>query len=205
MQKSLVFASLLVMCAANGGALAGQVYKWTDKDGNVHYSNTPPPAAAQRERQVLDENGNVTDVLAAPMTPEEIAAAEKRKAELEHQERLAADQAAKDNMLLQTYTGVDEMEMARDGRIAALGAQIKVVSGTISSLQTRLADLGQRADTVRAAGNPVPDALQKDIDDTRAELLDNQKFLIARKAEQEQIREKFAADIARFKELKGIK
>ncbi len=205
MRKSLILASLLALCASNATALAGKVYKWTDKDGNVHYSNTPPPEAAQRERTVLDERGNVTDVLEAPKTPEEIAAAEKRKAELERQERLAAEQAAKDNMLLQTYTGVDEMEMARDGRIAALDAQVRVVSGTISSLQERLAELGKRADTVRAAGNPVPEPLQKEIDATRAELLENQKFLIARKEEQEQIREKFAKDIARFKELKGLK
>ncbi|HEX6929343.1 MAG TPA: DUF4124 domain-containing protein [Gammaproteobacteria bacterium] len=204
MRKLLVIASLLALCAANGVVLAGKVYKWTDKDGNVHYSNTPPAAASQHERTVLDEHGNVTDVLEAPMTPEEIAAAEKRQAELERQKRLAAEQAAKDNMLLQTYTAVDEMEMARDGRINALDAQIRVVSGAISSLQSHLADLGDRADTVRAGGNPVPEALQQEIEATRAELLDNQKFLIARKEEQEQIREKFAADIARFKELKGL-
>src|SRR5690606_31971733 len=113
-----------------------------------------------------------------------------------------AEQAAKDNMLLQTYTGVDEMEMARDGRIAALDAQIRVVSGTIGSLQTRLAELGQRSDALKAADKPVPEAMQKEINATRAELLENQKFLVARKEEQEQIREKFAADIARFKELK---
>lgn len=204
MRTSLIFIFLLALCAAMGAAHAGKVYKWTDKDGNVHYSNTPPPAAAQRERTVLDEHGNVTDVLEAPKSPEEIAAAEQRKAELEKQQRLAAEQAAKDNMLLQTYTGVDEMVMARDGRIAALEAQVRVVSGTISSLQTRLAELGQRADTVRANGNPIPAAMQKEMDETRAELLENQKFLIARKEEQEQIRAKFAKEIARFKELKGL-
>src|SRR5690606_33504343 len=163
MQKILLLASLLALCAANGAVSAGQVYKWTDKDGNVHYSNTPPPEASQRERTVLDERGNVTDVPDAPMTPEEIEAANRRRAELEEQQRLAAEQAAKDNMPLQTYTGVDEMEMARDGRIAALDAQIRVVSGTIGSLQTRLAELGQRSDALKAADKPVPEAMQKEI------------------------------------------
>jgi hypothetical protein len=30
-----------------------QVYKWTDADGQIHYGNTPPPAAAQTP-QTLD-------------------------------------------------------------------------------------------------------------------------------------------------------
>lgn len=202
--KSLLSMTLLAALALAANAEAGEVYKWVDKDGNVHYSNTPPPEAAQRERQVLDESGRVTETLEAPMTPAEIEAERRRQAELAEQERLEKERAARDRMLLQTYTAVDEMEMARDGRIAALEAQVKVVSGTIASLEQQLAELDQRADTIRKAGNPVPEALEQQIETTRQELLDNQKFLLARQQEQNEIRKKFDADIARFKELKGI-
>ena len=33
----------LALCAALAGTAAAQVYKWTDKDGKVHYSNQKPP------------------------------------------------------------------------------------------------------------------------------------------------------------------
>ena len=203
MRHTFLLASILVLSV--GAAEAGSVYKWTDKDGNVHYTNTPPPEAAQQERTVLDEHGNVKERLAAPKTPEEIEAARQAEAERAAQEQLEKEQAAKDNMLLQTYTTAEEMAMARDGRLAALEAQVKVVSGTISSLETHLADLDQQAAGFREAGKPVPAHLQKNIDKTRDELLQNQKFLLAREEEQEQIRQKFTADIARFKELKGLK
>lgn len=197
---------LLALCLAGiGVAHAGKVYKWVDKNGQVHYTNTPPPEAAQQDRTVLDEHGNVTDKLRGAMTPEEIEAERQRQAKIEAQERLAQEQAAKDSMLLQTYTTVEEMQLARDGRIAALEAQVKVASGAISSLETQLAGLEQRAATVQQNGSPVPEQLQGEIEDTRQELLNNQKFLMARKEEQNDIRNRFDTDIARFKELKGIK
>jgi len=205
MRNHLLPVSLLILLTVTSVAHAGSVYKWVDKDGNVHYTNTPPPEASQQERTVLDEHGNVTDTLAAPKTAEEIALARKQDAERLEAERLAKDQAAKDNMLLQTYSTAEEMEMARDGRLAALDAQVKVVSGTISSLETQLAGLEQQAGRIRDAGNPVPAHVQTNLDKTRDELLRNQKFLLAREEEQQKIREKFDADITRFRELKGIK
>jgi valyl-tRNA synthetase len=205
MRKSLILVSLLALYALSGLAHAGKVYKWVDKDGNVHYTNTPPPEAAQQDRTVLDEHGNVTETLRGVKTPEEIEAERQRQAEIASQEKLAQERAARDNMLLQTYTAVEDMEMARDGRVNALEAQVKVVSGAISSLETQLAGLESRAATLREGGKPVPEAMQKEIDATRTELLDNQKFLIARKEEQDGVRERFAADIARFKELRGLK
>lgn len=195
---------MLILLAAPGLAVAGKVYKWVDKDGHTHYTNTPPPEASQAERTVLDENGNVTETLAAPKTAEEIAAAQQEAAEKADQERLAREQADKDNMLLQTYTTVGEMEMARDGRLAALDAQVKVVSGTISSLEIQLAAEERQAANFTESGKPVPEALAKKIESTRAELLRNQQFLLVREEDQQQIHEKFAADIARFKDLKGI-
>lgn len=204
MRNSTLLLAAFVLCAAGGIAEAGKVYKWVDKNGQVHYTNTPPPEVAQQDRTVLDEHGNVTEQLRGAKTPEEIEAERLRQAELAAQEKLAKERAAKDNMLLQTYTSVEEMELARDGRIAALDAQVKVVSGAIGSLEMQLAKLSQQAETVRQNGNPVPEKLQQDMKDTEAELLDNQKFLMARKEEQDQIRANFAADIARFKELKGI-
>lgn len=205
MRNTRLLLALLVLAGAAGVVHAGKVYKWVDKNGQVHYTNTPPPEAAQQDRTVLDEHGNVTEKLQGAMTPEEIEAERLRRIEREEQERLAQELAAKDNMLLQTYTTVEEMELARDGRIAALEAQVKVVSGAISSLESQLAGLEQRVRIIRQNGSTVPPAVEKELADTRAELLSNQKFLIARQEEQQHIRSVFDADIARFKELKGLR
>lgn len=48
----LVATCLLVGVAAD--ACADQVYRWVDKDGQVHYSSTPPPAATGLQPHKLD-------------------------------------------------------------------------------------------------------------------------------------------------------
>jgi glutaredoxin len=42
----LILLGAALLCGA-GAALAGQLYKWTDADGKVHYTDQPPPKEAR--------------------------------------------------------------------------------------------------------------------------------------------------------------
>lgn len=205
MMRTLLMLTLLagaLLVASH--AQAGKVYKWVDKDGNVHYSNTPPPEASQQERQVLDEHGNVTDVLRAPKTAEEIEAERQAEAQRQREQQLAEQQAAHDRMLLETYTSVRDMERDRDGRLAAIDAQIRVIGNAIGSLESQLASQEQQKQHIESNGRPVPEDLQKRIENTREELLKNQKSLLERKNDQDELRARFDEQIQRFKELKRL-
>jgi hypothetical protein len=48
----------------------------------------------------------------------------------------------------------------------------------------------------------VPKDISSSIESTRQQIADEKKFIAARRAEEDAIREKFAADIARFRELR---
>lgn len=207
MKKVVLF---VVLAGFAGTALAGEVekvgslYKWTDENGQIHYSDTPPPEAAKQERQVLNDQGVVVGTLAAEKTPEQLAAEQKQR-ELEAAQRKAAEQqATRDKALLATYATVADIERTQNNRIAAIDAQIRVASGTVGSLEDQVINLETRAKDFTGQNKPVPDALQRDLDAARTQLLDNQKFMVARKQEQEDVRAHYAAEIARFKELKGI-
>jgi len=45
--------ALMVSCALGSAGLAeaDKLYKWTDSDGNVHYTDHPPPAEAKKLEQ----------------------------------------------------------------------------------------------------------------------------------------------------------
>ncbi|QSA98813.1 DUF4124 domain-containing protein [Methylococcus sp. EFPC2] len=43
---------LILLLAFSGQALAGEMYKWTDKSGTLHYTQTPPPAGAEVEKTI---------------------------------------------------------------------------------------------------------------------------------------------------------
>lgn len=64
MRQILIF---LLAIAAAGPLAAQQVYKWVDKDGTVHFTDSPPPESVRAERRVLHSNvqssvGNTQDV-----------------------------------------------------------------------------------------------------------------------------------------------
>ena len=60
MSQPLLAALGLVGCLVATAASA-QMYRWVDKDGKVHYTDTPPPAAAGKSAQLRSGGGNVAD------------------------------------------------------------------------------------------------------------------------------------------------
>ncbi len=52
MKKQVIAAAATLTLAVSGAALAGDIYKWVDADGNVHYGDKP--AGAQSERMAID-------------------------------------------------------------------------------------------------------------------------------------------------------
>lgn len=203
MQKIASLILLTIALAWVAPADAGKLYKWVDEDGKVHYTDTPPPESSKQERDVLNQHGQITETLERQKTAEEIAAEEARKEQLRRQKEAEEAQAAKDRALLSTYTNVEQIEMAREGRVTAIESQINVVSSTIANLEERLSELEQQAAQIRNNDRPVPDNLQKRIEETRDELLNNQRYLMRKQGEREETRDKFNAEIERYKELRG--
>jgi len=97
MNKYLIL--FLLMISANGFCA---VNKWVDSDGNVHYSDQPPPpetkAKVLRSKSSVDDSEGASDLATAnaPAAPKTFAEkeAELKKAQKAKQE--AADKAAKE-------------------------------------------------------------------------------------------------------------
>ncbi len=53
-------------------AASAQLYRWVDKDGKVHYSDTPPPSSAGKSAQ-LRSGGNVADSGTLPYATQQAA------------------------------------------------------------------------------------------------------------------------------------
>lgn len=53
MRAKIWLPALIVSCALFGidAAHADKLYKWTDSDGNVHYTDHPPPSEAKKQEQ----------------------------------------------------------------------------------------------------------------------------------------------------------
>ncbi|MCG6864288.1 MAG: DUF4124 domain-containing protein [Thiogranum sp.] len=189
-------------CLSSAGVQAGKLYKWVDENGQVRYGDAIPAKYAKKRNETLNKEGIVVDHKAAAKTRAQLAEEERiKKAEAE-EERIRREKAYQDRILLDTFTNEDEMVMTRDGKIEAIEAVIRITKGRTEKLKQRLGELQRTAANMERAGRPVSDNIKKDIAESRDQLDQNRRYVVNRQAEQEKIRDKFEADIKRFRELK---
>lgn len=198
-------ATLVLAFSAAAGADSSKIkmYKWVDKNGVTQYGSSIPPEYASQQSEQLNAQGQVVKTQEAQKTPEQLAAETKEQQAAKAQAQAEADAKRHDQVLLDTYTSVVDMERDRDSKVSAIDAQINVLSGSISSSQNTLAEFQSRASELSSKNKPVPPDLQKHIDAAQQQLIANQQQLLLQQQHKQQMEDQFVKDIARFKELTG--
>ena len=122
----------LALCSLTTGAVAGTVYKWMDRDGQVHYTDHPPRAAdakviavIQQATGVAEGGGEATDTTdTAPAAPEAAAtSAEMMKAVQADVARTRAEQCKKAQERYKNYVESYRVYREQDGKREYLNAK----------------------------------------------------------------------------------
>ena len=197
---ALMLAATLATAFA-GGALAQdkgpKLYKWVDKNGIVHYGSSVPPEYANQQLEVLNSEGLTVKTIQAPKAKEapqdKAAAAAKAKQEQAQQ--------ATDQMLLDTYTSVADIEQDRDTHLKALDAQIDITNAAISGLQGNLATYQKSEQELERQHRPVPAELKNNLLNTQQQLEADQKLLLQQQQQKPTLQAQYDAYIKRFEQL----
>lgn len=207
MRKQL-FSTAVVILALSGLTLPGTAHArmkcWTNSEGVRECGNKIPPEYAQQEYEKLGKGGLVREKTERAKTDEELAEEKRLAKETAEKEKLEIEQKKQDKILLATFSNVGDIERARDERVTALEATIKLTQARSEKIQLDLDKRIQTAANAERAGKEPPEALLKDIESLKRQIKNNDKFIETKHAEQEQIRQAHAKDIERFKKLKGI-
>ena len=196
---TLVFVAL---CGVGSTAQA-KIKCWKNHEGVRECGDSVPPEFAQQGHEEKSAGGVTVDSKARAKSLEELAAeraAERARADAELQQR---EQAARDRVLLDTFSSDDDMVLARDGQITHIKSQIRLTKSHTEKLNSSLAVLIEEAADHERRGNQPPEKLLGDITSLRQQIHDNQEFVKAKRSERRKLIKKFDADIARFRELKS--
>ena len=205
MRKLFTICLLALLATAASAAEEKRLYKWTDADGNVNYSDSVPADAAERPKTVLNDQGVAVDELEGKKTEEQLAQEEKeRKVRVAQELQKRADMA-----LLNTYLSVEEIEMHRDRRVELFQAQARVTELYLKNLERRMKSLRDDASHYRPYSDDdnapmIDEDLADDLRETRDTISRHERNLAKYEADEKAIIEQFNNDIARFKILKGI-
>lgn len=176
-----------------------KMYKWTDKQGVVHYGSAIPPEYADQQKEQINSQGQTIKTIDGAMTAEQIAARDKAKAD----EAKAKEELAHDKVLLSTYGSPTDIERARDTRLAAIQGQINLASSAVSSLE---AEIGRLEKQRAAAKDPKQvEKIDGQLAAQRKQLNESQRAVIVRQDEKAAAATQFEADIARYKVLTAPK
>ena len=176
---------------------------WKNNDGVRECGNAVPPEYAQQGHEERSQRGLVMDKQARAKTPEEIEEARVQEERDAEQARLDKIQAAKDRVLLDTFSNVDDMELARDGQLANITSQVKLNESQINKLERDIDERIAAAAELERRGTEPPEEIQNAIESLRSQIARKRTFIENKLVEQVQVRDKFDADIGRFRELKG--
>lgn len=194
----------LIVLALLATTSEARLYRWVDEAGAVHYTDTLPPAQAERGHAEMSERGLVVDTTDPAKTAEELRQEEEATRTRLMAERAKKEQDAADQMLVRTYGSVDDMIMARDGRLASVDAMIRLTRGNVRRQQDWLRKLRADAADLERTGKPIPTHLSNHIANSEKSIQEAYATIVEREQQKQEIRASFARDLTRYRQLKNI-
>jgi hypothetical protein len=180
---------------------AGDLYKWVDDNGVVHFSDAVPPEAIDKKRDVLDNKGIVVNEIEAKKTKAQLEEEERRKqVEAEKQHEINAQQQY-DHMLLDTYTSESDIVSMRDRKISAIADIITLNQNRIDKLKEDLAPLKKQVETLRKNGQDIPADLSAHVKDLEDHITVRINIIEKTRADEAHWRKQFAQDLERYRYL----
>ncbi|MFP4640480.1 MAG: DUF4124 domain-containing protein [Guyparkeria sp.] len=175
-----IILPLLATQAANAAT-----YRWVDADGQLQFSDTLPSAAAANGYKVIDSGTGQVIREVAPRKTDEEKAREEAQRQAEEDARLAEDAERKHNQVLMAlYSSVEDIEQARDSRLARLDARIRQLESSTARMEEK------------ARNSPNDGSYARDLKNLKASLEDA-------RSERNEVEQRFEQDIQRFRDLKA--
>lgn len=181
-------------------AYAGDMYKWVDDKGAVHYSSSPPPVAPAAGVSKLKPDGQIIQRAESQADKAAKAAAAARKNEEQTQKR---EQQRLDQALLERFDSEAAIVADRDRQLAAINKGLKILTDRDARLSGQIRSLHTQVRSIRGQSTQVPAVLIDNIDQLQRQLELNQIQVGARQKELAAVRDKAEQNIQRHRLLTG--
>ncbi len=179
-------------------------FRCVDPGGRTRIGDAVPAECMGQDIEVLNERGTVVRVIEGDASREARLAREAAEAEAQ---RIRQEQEQRDRMLLDTYLSVQDIERLRDQRLDLLEAQIRVTEQNIETMKVRQQRIEQQIARFRPYSDspgapPLPEHIAEELVNTVNSINVYREQIADKQSEQTELRESFARDIARYRQLK---
>ena len=192
-------ALVLLVALTTAGPAAAALYKWVDEKGVVHYADKMPAEAVDKGSVELNKQG-----IPVKRTDPAPSAEQRRvkQAEDERQKQLAREREVvdrRDRALLQSYTSIQEIDLARSRALGTLDSQVQSAQAYTSALVKRRQELEAKRKSY--GDKPVPAAIDRELESIAGELVRQDSLIAERKHDIAMVVAKYDAERQRYQEL----
>jgi hypothetical protein len=198
------FATLVALFLSVPAANAGEWYRYLDDNGVLVLSHEVPAEYATGGYTVIDDNGRVLREVSRQLSPEERVVRAKELAQQAEVE--AAHQAVlqHNRELMQLYASPEEVEYARDRKLASIDGMINTLMGDAQQLRSKQRLFETQAADKERSQLPVSKEIFSNLETVRQRLAETLREIDARKQERSQTLEDFDRDLKLVYQLYGI-
>jgi hypothetical protein len=198
---------IAALTALSPPASAGGIKCWVNKDEVRECGNVVPPEYAQKSHKEVSDQGITLSTTDRAKTKEELRKhrdEQRRLEEIEKEQiRLARERAAKDRVLLSTFTTEQDLLLAHDGQVAAIDVRIRHTNQIVKQLERSLEQLHAEAARLERSGKSLTPELEAKIDNMKQQIVESREFNDGRRQQKAELAAQFQLDLARYRELKG--
>ncbi len=188
--KSQLLCVLGLLAVSLPAAADRIVYKWIDRQGNIHYTRNLPPDYASFPHQKLNKDG----LLISTIDPSK-AAAEGEDAEAKPELTEA------DAILLASYYSEAAIQQAMETALNQIDGDIQLAQQSMQARRERLRQRVQRAANLQRARKPVSRDLRNNIialqTDVRSARMEASRLIASRESTQAS----YEQDMERYRQL----
>lgn len=186
-------ALVLLMTFASLSA-AADLYRWVDKKGAVHYTDQVPPEHVQNGYRVINQQGVTVTTVEAK---KESAADSRTDAE-------AKAQQARDKRLLMIYSNTDEINDARDRKLAEIKNGIKLRRESLTLLERQFREQTREASDYEKQNTPVPETLVANINTTKKKINSYEETIKQQQQLLLETHKQYEEDLERYKKISQV-
>jgi len=203
----ILVVAVLGLVAANASAQR-TIYCYDDENGRRVCGDRIPPEAARLDREVRNSEGVRIGTEQGEITAEEQRQLEEQRALEEERQREAEERRRYGQVLLDSYTSVEDIEQLRDRMLEQISGQIALYEQQLGDLRSKLGELELRRlrfspYSDREDAPPLPNNIRLDIERTESSIALFEQRLEDSLEDQVETSEHFESDIAYFRELTG--
>ncbi len=171
--KKVTYTIALLLCGIFLSNLSlGKTYRWKDKDGRVHYTQSIPPSGSQYGHQEIDEKNGMTvkDVESSDTRKQRL-----KKAQLENEKNLLKKQALREELMIYMFSSREELIAHFEERLKMISVNIRLLQFHQKKLRNTINDTGKKIKKVKA--EKLKKKLQTALRDSQRSLIDHSRAI----------------------------